>query len=378
MVEQDLLLRKRLKTTNLPQYANRGLFFSKYVERSSSDKGNQNTLKKGVGLTSNTPKLESFHKWAKQLKGVESFTLETKARLLIDMAGGVLENANINLDRISGEPFIAGSALKGCARTVAIEKLKELCDAEKPIKEQKELLDQIISIFGHNEGDSDILFAFANTDKIDNELKKSVEASSAAKVAFLPAYPIKANEALDIDVMTPHHQKYYGGDEKMPEATDTENPIPVFFPAVPQEKKFGFYVIPVHGGTDADTQLAMEWLKEGLTVNGIGAKTNAGYGWFGEKEKEPERIDHIAEEKGLEVVHVEHKGDYSKVTFEKKIMELASNPGQYNKLKIEVENLKKPENIDWLKEFIEKTKTGKDYKKLRSKDWYTDLTKEVK
>ena len=42
------------------------------------------------------------------------------SRLMVDLAGGVMENANLNLDRY-GLPRIPGSAIKGLARRMALQ-----------------------------------------------------------------------------------------------------------------------------------------------------------------------------------------------------------------------------------------------------------------
>ena len=51
-----------------------------------------------------------------------------QARLILNASGGVLENAGLCLDRFSGVPFIPGSAVKGCARRMALQTLIEQAD----------------------------------------------------------------------------------------------------------------------------------------------------------------------------------------------------------------------------------------------------------
>lgn len=54
------------------------------------------------------------------------------SRLLVNMAGGVMENAGVCLDRF-GLPYIPGSAVKGCARRAALAALHEWCETgQKP------------------------------------------------------------------------------------------------------------------------------------------------------------------------------------------------------------------------------------------------------
>jgi CRISPR/Cas system CMR subunit Cmr6 (Cas7 group RAMP superfamily) len=46
---------------------------------------------------------------------------------MVNMAGGVMENAGLCLDRF-GLPYIPGSAVKGCARRTALAALREWCE----------------------------------------------------------------------------------------------------------------------------------------------------------------------------------------------------------------------------------------------------------
>src|SRR6266542_427291 len=71
-----------------------------------------------------------------------------KARLIVNCAGGVMENGGLCLDRTSGLPFIPGSAVKGCARKLAVSKLKDATAAKIAT-----LLEQIAWLFGW--GDTD-------------------------------------------------------------------------------------------------------------------------------------------------------------------------------------------------------------------------------
>jgi hypothetical protein len=115
----------------------------------------------------------------------------------------------------------------------------------------------------------------------------------AGSVAFLPAYPVDFGKAgpldslplglpepgqLELDVVTCHHTDYYAGGR--PTATDTEDPVPVVFPAVAPGHVFAFALKPLRRCVSQDVEYARAWLACGLSTFGLGAKTNAGYGWF--------------------------------------------------------------------------------------------------
>lgn len=72
--------------------------------------------------------------WGVILRGMSADTLhaQLQSRLMVNMAGGVMENAGLCLDRF-GLPYLPGSAVKGCARRAALAALHEWCGTgEKP------------------------------------------------------------------------------------------------------------------------------------------------------------------------------------------------------------------------------------------------------
>jgi CRISPR-associated protein Cmr6 len=326
-----------------------------------------------------------------------------QARLILDAAGGVLENGGICLDRTSGIPFIPGSAIKGCARRYAIHLLSE---EQNPVAKAK-LLARIAILFGYgdqewtpgrkqNSGDkhnfcvSDFWLAmvplFESGEELDDlrdECWGAISEDAASQifdylgkspkdlekklvpqlpnlsgmVSFLPAFPQK-DPGIQTDVLTPHHSDYYSGKREI--ATDDENPVPVHFPTVRPQRNgecFDFPLAPLRLASPEYVDDAKAWLAKGLELFGLGAKTNAGYGWFEVVKTKPAAL-----------------GDYpNEESFTNAVIKLLNQPGQYERLKIEVEKLKNPVNANWL----EKLKTslrGDDMKKirksLREKEWF--------
>ncbi|VVM05377.1 type III-B CRISPR module RAMP protein Cmr6 [Methylacidimicrobium tartarophylax] len=227
-----------------------------------------------------------------------------RSRLLVNMAGGVMENAGLCLDRF-GLPYIPGSAIKGCARRAAIHKL-----LKESAKEKAVLLGIIALAFGWREGDwsagdpddvsSDFAYGCQGEDweairettaqrlceRLGRRPQPGRPASEAlpnfaGTVRFLPAYVHSLpRKDLELDVVTCHHPEYYSGDEKMDVALDCEDPNPVSFCAVAPDAVFAFPVQAVPRGGEDLGATARDWLKAGLEEFGIGAKTAAGYGWF--------------------------------------------------------------------------------------------------
>lgn len=195
------------------------------------------------------------------------FRLRLAARMIVNHAGGVIENSGLALDRNSGVPYIPGSTVKGIAREGA-----HLCDA-KP--------EEVALVFGWA----------ANREQEEDLPSELPVKSFAGAVAFLPAYP-PGSARLERDIATVHHPEYYSSPKKRPVALDDEHPVPNEFPVVAAGADFVFTLAPVCGARASamKEQLrlrdfvaldrAKEWAVAGLTQHGAGAKTAAGYGWF--------------------------------------------------------------------------------------------------
>lgn len=269
---------------------NPSLFLSKYVdvpepdEKEKRDKGKardaslQHLIR---NVRSKREFLDCFRESRRAFvpAGVLELRLTLRARLIVNHAGGVLENAGLALDRLTGEPYIPGSALKGIARTAA--------QAE-----------------GASQAETTLVFGYEKDSCPDIKLPDGWSAF-AGSVAFLPAYPV-TDAQLEMDILTCHHKDYYAG--KSTKALDNESPNPQVFPVVKAGAEFMFVLASVSPtracrmakalGLPGDFPLAKakEWLIKGLTERGVGAKTTAGYGWFEYDEaKENQRLQEAAE-----------------------------------------------------------------------------------
>ena len=247
-----------------------------------------------------------------RLPGALTAIMKLQSRLIINQAGGILENAGICLHPHFGCPMIPGSAVKGIARAAAIQAIRDADSAGK----KTDLLVQTALTFGWCEQEwnpkdtrqgtcvSDLRYACGEqfwkscwtaaaerllailqiAERRINRKGPSWESlpNFSGRVSFLPALPIAGTPIkLVPDLVNCHHPEYYQG--KREKATDTESPVPNFFPAVEAGLSFEFVVAPVRAMDLPDftpAAFAMECLKNGLSSRGAGAKTNAGYGWF--------------------------------------------------------------------------------------------------
>ncbi len=174
-------------------------------------------------------------------------TLTTASRLIVGHANGVIENSGLTLHRTHGFPLIPGSAVKNVALRASLQ--------------------------GYDYSDAD-----------RNDLFGSQ--SFASRISYLDAVPAEGTTPiLEFDISTPHYPDYYSGNRRNPNALDTENPVPVVFPAVAAGSSFTFTVV-LHrptGDANRDAYLldqAEVLLHEGLTTLGVGAKTASGHGYF--------------------------------------------------------------------------------------------------
>jgi len=249
-------------------------------------------------------------------RGLMVLHAQLQSRLMVNMAGGVMENAGLCLDRY-GMPYLPGSAVKGCARRMAIQSLLERREAGDNGEALGRRLADIAITFGWAEQDwsddqrdgrltSDFAYAVGARQwpEVSDAARNCLPARShvAGTVSFLPAWPVDVSGAglslrpptlgkLELDVLTCHHPEYYGGKRRV--ALDDEDPIPVVFPAVAAGHVFTFILLPLRDADQARLLQARQWLAEGLSCFGLGAKTAAGYGWFDVSDRVQESVTQV-------------------------------------------------------------------------------------
>lgn len=187
-------------------------------------------------------------------QGAETFEAKSEWRFVVGLGRkGPLE-VGMTFHRIYGFPFIPGSSLKGLAQAYA----------ELVAKASQE---EITHVFGDAPGPG--------------------EDPSAAHVGwavFFDAVPLLSPH-LEIDVMNPHYADYYQGNAP---PADYLSPTPIYFLTVGRDSRYLFAV------TGPEKAQARKWLEGGLRELGSGAKTSAGYGYWGEIVEERVRPDTTA------------------------------------------------------------------------------------
>ena len=173
------------------------------------------------------------------------FTVQAAAPIAIGLGNASPLEVGIRLHHTYGMPLLPASALKGLCRRVA-----------RLLRHDSKLSDEAI----------DALFGFSR------------DTQAAGAVVFYDAWyvPSSAGGApFHRDVITVHHPAYYGSGEVAP--TDFDDPTPVPFLVVKPGARFLCVLdAPDHRWAD----FAQKMLLWGLENLGVGAKTNAGYGYF--------------------------------------------------------------------------------------------------
>ncbi len=182
-----------------------------------------------------------------------------------------------------GIPVLPGSALKGAARACAREDYPEsyqdygwIVFGKEPAANGQSGDDDT----GH--GGTEISDRTAGDDDDDRPADGRFMFLDA-----LPELPARATgTGVEIDVMNPHVPDYYGNPEVIPPA-EYQQPVPVAFYTVTSAVTFTVHIVgrghdpdlPELAASDDDDG-PVAWLATALRDRGLGAKTNAGYGYF--------------------------------------------------------------------------------------------------
>jgi CRISPR-associated protein Cmr6 len=191
----------------------------------------------------------AYQRWLKVVSDprFSHCVLAVDNRLLMGLSGGAALETGCTLSHTYGMPYIAGSSIKGVVRAYA-EQLVASAPADDTLRE------------------------------LLNELFGTRNATMAGCVDFYDAWwvpdsgtaPLR-NQPFVMDVVTTHHPDYYQGTGA--EATDLDSPVPNALIAVHGSFLFVYQTDPAYA------QLVNTLLQQALAVNGIGAKTAAGYGY---------------------------------------------------------------------------------------------------
>src|SRR6266571_1976735 len=113
----------------------RSLALERFADPRLRDKGEQtprkNFFREALAVPPQRIRQQSWSNFLADGLGLKADNLlfaQLQSRLMVNMAGGVMENAGLCLDRF-GLPCIPGTAVKGCARRAAVAALHEWVEA---------------------------------------------------------------------------------------------------------------------------------------------------------------------------------------------------------------------------------------------------------
>lgn len=217
------------------------------------------------------PKETPMCEW-RQIPGYKEFTLYTKYPGLLmgtgyahDLAAEGAIKCGFSFDAITGHPFLPGSSLKGVLRSFFPGDGK---DAE--ISKEYEMF--IKGLLGKDE--IDVIGLKENIFE-NNDL-------------FLGAYPemklCKDRTLLEEEYITPHNKGQF------------KNPIPISLIKVKPNVAFSFGIVAhdykSEDGIIVTAEEKLNLFKQIILLSGVGAKTNVGFGKFGE-ERSRENVENI-------------------------------------------------------------------------------------
>jgi CRISPR-associated protein Cmr6 len=259
-----------------------GLWMDKFLQdQTTEDTGRDDDAKRAKGdllaevasIGVPAPYATAFARRKLALESSGRYVIQARARAVGRAVVGLGQKGpteiGICLEHTWGVPILPGSSLKGVAAAAAhrlhggAEWEKATSVAGKAVARKPNSYDWL----------------FGTTDE-------------EGAVSFLDAWlDPDTKHPLDLDVMTVHHQKYYGGDTRpsgdrdVYPPSDMDSPNPVAFLSTG-----GTFVVFLEG-EEAWVETAFKLLSEGLEQLGIGAKTNAGYGRFVlERVRSPEQL----------------------------------------------------------------------------------------
>lgn len=213
----------------------------------------------------------SAKRWYQLTQGAERFAMTTQSRLVVGLGGKGAMEFGLTLHRVTGLPYIPGSALKGVCRNYMLLTIAG--------RQGTEIMPDLVEKLDAN-------LCAGTLDESDPDASLYRRAFGTQAVAgeaiFYDAVMLPQNSSpklFSVDVMTPHFGPYYQGKGRTSPSDDMK-PVPVFFPTVNEGIQFGFAVGIRQGSTmspDDVTDIATK-LKEAVETLGVGAKTAAGYG----------------------------------------------------------------------------------------------------
>jgi len=229
-----------------------GLMLDRYLTQHDDEHTGAKQLYDLAQQTEVSPVYKSaFSRWRQslqRLEGVRLFTATAASPIAVGLGNESVLEVGLTVHRTYGVPIIPGSALKGLCRRGALR-----------LKGEGKLADeQFRVLFGYSDESG---------------------RASAGYIVFWDAWydpESVQGKPFHRDTITVHHADYYTS-RGQAYPTDFDDPNPVPFLVVRPGARFLFALQAPDDGWGAFAQNLLQWCLQYL---GVGAKTNAGYGYF--------------------------------------------------------------------------------------------------
>ncbi len=266
------------------------IFFKEYYKDIIKNGGNidfKNINKKLLNI-----KYVSNSNVVTNIKGLQSFKMKTiYPGLLIgsgynhDISNDDVFKIGFYFDHTTGMPLIPGSSIKGMLRSFFPNKYKEdrLSKEDRKVEAKVKILNSLLSEWGRlelTENEIEQLESQIFDGKISDAPNTNIYSSLYNRDIFFDAYPInKSTSLFEVDYITPHVNK--DGEEDI-----NTNPKPIKFlkvaPGVEYQFLFKLCNSKLDSGKEITAEIKLDLLYRLIMIAGLGAKTNVGYGKFGE------------------------------------------------------------------------------------------------
>jgi CRISPR-associated protein Cmr6 len=206
------------------------------------------------------------------------FPLKTDWRFVTGLGSGSPLEVGFTFNRY-GFPILHGSGVKGVARAWALYEIAEMLNTTS--------LNDLDEILSTDDEDKYNKFFSSKNNAAAGERSDQFRLIFGTKgleggAIFFDAIPT-GKPKLQLDTMTPHYSDYYGDKQNTVTPSAWQSPMPIPFMTVAPGTEFFFAMgwrTPLDDNATQLRGMAVNWLREGLTKLGAGAKTSAGYGYF--------------------------------------------------------------------------------------------------
>ena len=247
----------------------------------------------------------------KSMQGVLGSDLEfldeiyvTNTRFAVGIGTGSAWEAGLVSLQPFGVPWVPGSSLKGALRHTMISDILEEIDRVRTYRGMEDALNSLTRLLGivlqderEDEGKVEERLEELTLEDLEGKLSKFRESGvpetlitriRSLAILFgtkkfggtlicIGGFPVGNGRILGSDVVNPHYSPYYGSDPKRPvPPSEWSEPVPFFYPVIREGVMFRFLLLT----PSKHLELVKHLLHRTLTEEGLGARTNVGYGLF--------------------------------------------------------------------------------------------------